>query len=137
MPDSGDDIDMNMYIAKAESCFDFRRGGRNSWYFDNYQAAFDAASELDKMLSDADYFIEQGEYAQAAGIAMSVIEVIPRNYEEVDDSNGSLGGTFSMATDSMITILHCDQVSKKTKEKIFEWGKDGDGQLCLFWLWLR
>lgn len=35
------------------------------------------------MLSDADYLVEQREYASAAGIAISVVEVIPRNYDSV------------------------------------------------------
>ena len=85
MPDSGDDINMAMYLAKADSCFDYDDGGRHSRYFNFYQAAIDAASGLNKMLSDADYFIEQGDYCQAAGIAMSVAEVIPQNYGNVDD----------------------------------------------------
>ena len=123
MPDRGGDLNMAMYQTKAESCFDFGERSRNNRFFDYYQAAFDAASELDDMLSDADYFIKQGDYAQAAGIAMSVAEVIPRNYENVDDSSGSLGDTFSMATECIVTILHSKQTSKGLKEKIFKWVK--------------
>jgi hypothetical protein len=122
----GDDLNKEAYQAKAESCFDFEGGGRG-WrrrgHYDFYQAAYDAASGLDSMLSDADYLIEQGEYAPAAGIAMSVAEVIPSNYENVDDSSGSLGQTFNMATECIITILRGEQIPKRLKEEIYEWVK--------------
>jgi hypothetical protein len=125
MPSKEDDLCKETYMAKAEDCFDFE-GGERGWrsrHYDFYQAAYDAASGLDSMLSDADYFIEQEEYASATAIAMSVIEVIPRNYESVDDSSGSLRGTFNMATDCIIAILSNGQVSKSLKEEIYEWVK--------------
>lgn len=120
-----EDLDIEVYRAKAENCFDFEGGGRGRrrYQYDFYQAAYDAASGLDDMLANADYFIEQEEYASAAAIAMSVAEVIPRNYENVDDSSGSLGGTFNMATDCIITILENEQVSKSLKEEIYDWVK--------------
>ncbi|MDR1161088.1 MAG: hypothetical protein LBK45_01995 [Tannerellaceae bacterium] len=122
MPGKGDDLDREASRARAESCFDFERGrGWRGGHYDFYQAAYDAASELDAMLSDADYLIEQGEYAPAAGIAMSVAEVIPRNYDNVDDSSGSLGQTFDMATECIVAILHGKQIPKKLKEEIYEW----------------
>ena len=125
MPGKENDISKETYRAKAEDCFDFEGGGRG-WrrnHYDFYQAAYDAAYGLDRMLSDADYFIEQGEYAPAAGIGMSVAEVIPRNFDSVDDSSGSLGQTFNMATECIITILHSEQASKSLKEGIYEWVK--------------
>ncbi|MDL2309484.1 hypothetical protein LJC53_07895, partial [Bacteroidales bacterium OttesenSCG-928-C03] len=73
MPERGeDDLNKAVYQAKANSYFDFGGGRWRSRRYDFYQAACDAASGLDDMLSGADYFIEQGEYALAAGIAMSV-----------------------------------------------------------------
>lgn len=124
MPERGEnDLNKEAYQAKADSFFDFGGGGWRSRRYDFYQAAYDAASGLDNMLSDADYFIEQGEYAPAAGIAMSVAEAIPRNYENVDDSSGTLGDTFNMATECIITILHSEQVAKRLKEEIYEWAK--------------
>lgn len=125
LPGKGDDLNKEVYQAKAEDCFDFEEGGRG-WrnrHYNYYQAAYEAASRLDRMLSDADYLIEQGEYAPAAGIAMSVAEVIPRNYDCVDDSNGALGGTFSTATECLVSILRREQVSRSLKDEIYEWIK--------------
>lgn len=123
MPGDEGDLNKEIYLARAENCFDFDDGGwgRRSYRYNYYQAAFEAASGLDTMLSDADYFIEQGEYAPAIGIFMSVVEVIPRNYEYVDDSSGSLGGTFNVATEGLVSILHNRQASKRLKEEIYEW----------------
>lgn len=125
LPESKDDLNKETYLAKAENCFDFESGGRGwrSRRYDFYQAAYDAASGLDSMLSDADYLVEQGEYTSAAGIAISVVEVIPRNYDSVDDSSGSLGGTFNMATDCLVSILHNRDASEKLKVEIYEWVK--------------
>lgn len=125
LPGGVDELDKDIYLSKAENCFDFDGGGRGwgSYRYNFYQAAYEAASGLENMLSDADYFIEQGEYAPAAGIAMSVAEVIPRNYESVDDSSGSLGCSFNMATECLVSILHNPQASKKLKEEIYEWVK--------------
>jgi hypothetical protein len=126
MPGEGAGLNKETYLLKAESCFDFEEEGRG-WgrrHYDFYQAAYDAAAGLDSMLSDADYFIEQGEYASAAGIAISVAEAIPRNFDCVDDSSGSLGQTFSMATECIVTLLHGEQVSEKLKKEIFEWVKE-------------
>lgn len=123
MPEKENDLNKEAYQAKAENCFDFKEGGWRSRHYDFYQAAYDVATRLDNMLSDADYFIEQGEYAPAVGIAMSVAEVIPPNYEKVDDSSGSLGHTFNMATECIVSILHGEQIPKRLKEKIYEWVK--------------
>lgn len=124
MPGKSNDLNKAAYLEMAESCFNF--GGGRGWrnrHYDFYQAAYDAAAELDDMLSDADYYIEQEEFAPAAGIAMSVAEVIPRNFEEVDDSSGSLGGSFDMATKTLVTILYDGQVQKNLKKEIYEWVK--------------
>lgn len=124
IPKGGDSINKEEYLAKAENCFDLEEGrGWRSRHYDFYQAAYDAAAGLDGMLSDADYFIEQKEYASAAGIAMAVIEVIPLNYESVDDSSGSLGQTFNMATDSLVAILYDEQIPIRLKKEIYEWTK--------------
>lgn len=125
MPGRGDELSKEAYLVKAEKCFDFGGGGRGwrSRHYDFYQAAYDAANGLDNMLSDAGFLIEQGEYAPAVGIAMSVAEVIPRNYESVDDSSGSLGQTFDMATECIINILHGEQIPERLKTEIYEWVK--------------
>lgn len=125
LPEREDDLNKAEYQTKAENCFNFEDGGRGwrSQRYDFYQAAYNAASALDRMLSDADYLIEQRKYAPAVGIIMSVAEVIPRNYESVDDSSGSLAQTFNMATETIITLLHSEQVSKRLKEEIYEWAK--------------
>lgn len=124
MPGRGECINKEEYLAKAENCFDLEEGrGWRSWHYDFYQAARDAAFGLGSMLSDADYFIEQKEYGSAASILMSVIEVIPRNYGSVDDSSGTLGGTFNMATDSLVDMIYDEQVPEKLKKDIYEWIK--------------
>lgn len=123
LPGRKAELNKKAYQAKAESCFDFEGDGWRNRNYNLYQAACDAASELNQMLSDADYFIEEGEYAPAAEIAMSVAEVIPRNYETIDDSSGSLGHTFSMAAECLITLLRGEQVAKRLKEEIDEWVK--------------
>lgn len=123
IPDKGGDLNKKVYQAKAEDCFNF---GGSGWRRNNYdfeKGAYNAASGLDNMLFDADYLIEQGKYASAAGIAMVVAEVIPRNYEKVDDSSGSLSQTFDRATECLVSILHAAPVPKGLKEKINEWVK--------------
>lgn len=124
MPKGGDSIHKESYLAKAEKCFDFGEGhGWQSRHYNYYQAAFDAAARLDGMLSDADYLIEQREYGSAASILMSVIEVIPRNYGCVDDSSGSLGDTFNLATESLVDIIYDEQVPERLNKEIYEWIK--------------
>lgn len=43
-----EELDIEVYRAKAENCFDFEGGGRGRrrYQYDFYQAAYDAASEL-------------------------------------------------------------------------------------------
>lgn len=124
MPKGGDSIHKEAYLAKAENCFDFEGGqGWQSRHYNFYQAAYDAAAGLDSMLSDADYLIEQRKYGSAASILMSVIEVIPPNYGCVDDSSGTLGNTFNMATDSLVDMIYDEQVPERLKKDIYEWIK--------------
>ena len=59
-----------------------------------------------------------------AAIAMAVAEVIPRNYENVDDSNGSLVDTLSVAIDSLSKIVNNPAVSTFIKKEIYHWNKE-------------
>lgn len=116
-----DDLNEVAYRAKAERCFDFEEEWDRHYNF--YQAAHDAASKLGNMLSVAEDHLEQGEYASAAGIATSIVEAIPRNYERVDDSSGYLGNLFYMAVNCIVAILHNGQTPRKIKENIYQWAK--------------
>jgi len=126
LPEDGT-CDIDYYKTKAEACFDFDTGhhsGRRRYNYDFYEAAYAAASGLDSMLSVADYLVEQEKYADAAAIAMAVAEVIPLNYENVDDSSGSLAGTFDSAIDSLYKIMDNAAVANSIKEEIYHWNKE-------------
>ena len=127
LPDESKICNKDYYKAKAEGCFDYDTGhyrGRRSYDYDFYEAAYEAASGLDSMMSDADYFAEQGKYADTAAIAMSVVEVIPRNYENVDDSNGTLAGTFNSAIEMLIKIVNNAEVAASIKKEVYRWSKE-------------
>ena len=120
-----DDYDMDYYREKAEDCFDFviDSGRRRRYEYDFYEAAYKAARGLDAILSDASFLAKQGQYANAAAMTMPVAEVIPRNYEEVDDSDGELGVTFSHAIKLLCDIVDNDAATVSVKRGIYDWSK--------------
>ena len=113
------------YRAKAENCYDFYDyRGKQRYDYNFYQAAHQASSQLAQLLDDAIFFVEHKKYADAAAIAMSVAEVIPRNYEKVDDSSGKLGGRFCDAIQILCDIVNNSNVSISIKKEIYEWCKE-------------
>ena len=125
LPKNNENIcDINYYREGAEECFnvDNTYGRRRS--YDYYEAAYRAASGLNKILSDTAFLVQQGKYANAAGMAMSVVEVIPRNYENVDDSNGELGSTFNTAIKLLCDVINNTAVAVSIKREIYNWSKE-------------
>ncbi len=76
------------------------------------------------MLNDASFFITQEKFADAAAIGMAVVEVIPNNYENVDDSSGDLGGNFEEAVELLCSIVKNDTVNAAIKRQIYDWSKE-------------
>ncbi len=109
------------YRAIASGCFDFEPGGRYSRGYDFYAAASDAADELGSLLEKAKYFSTQSNFKEAAAIAQSIIEAIPRHYETVDDSNGELGDLFKDATGLLLQIAENERADIELKKEIFYW----------------
>lgn len=125
LPDKEETCDIEYYREKAESCFDspnFR--GRRRYHYDFYEAAYEAASGLDSIINDADFYAGQGNYADAAAMSMAIAEVIPRNYENVDDSSGKLAGTFNSAIELLCKIVNNSTVALSIKKEIYDWSKD-------------
>ena len=124
LPDEGETFcDIGYYRAKAEDCFDTGYRGRRRYGYDFYEAAYEAASGLDKMLNDASFFVEQGKYAGAAAMAMAVAEVIPRNYEEVNDSGGTLGLTFDTVI-KLCDMVNNPDISVSVKKEAYNWSME-------------
>jgi hypothetical protein len=125
LPDDNEEFcDIDYYREIANDCFDFDAPyyrGRRSYNYDFHEAAYRAASGLDNLLSDASFLAEQRKYADAAATAMAVAEVIPRNYEEVDDSGGGLGDTFNMAIELLCNIVNNAGAAVSVKKEIYSW----------------
>ena len=128
LPDDGKETrDMDYYRKKAKDCFDsdnysYRR--RNCYDYDYYASAYEASGKLDNILSAAALCVEQGKYAAAAVMAMSVMETIPRNYEYVDDSDGTLTDTFETAVELLCGIINNPEADDSIKKGIFSWSKE-------------
>ena len=122
---SGESRDFKNYQKMAEECFDYdyHYGHRRGYGYDFRDAADQAADELDNMLNDAEYEVNKRRYADAAGMAMSVAEVIPRNYENVDDSDGELGAIFNRAMELLSDIIQNDAVKMAIRRNIYDWCK--------------
>ena len=127
LPEEDDDEeigDVDYYRVQAEDCFDFGSKRHRGYDYDDLREdAYKAAAGLDSMLSDASYLTGQGKFAEAAAMAMSVAEVIPRNYEEVDDSDGELGGSFANAIDLLCNIVKNASAPLGIKKGIYDWSK--------------
>ena len=119
-----EECDMDYYRECAEDCFDFdsHYGGRRR-YYDFREAASEAATKLNRMIGDAAFLAKQGKYASGSGMAMAVAEVIPRNAEEVDDSDGELGDSFNRAIDLLCNIVNNENASTSVKKEIYDWSK--------------
>jgi len=121
--DDEEECDLDYYRTKAEECYDFSDHNGYRRRYDYYEAAYNASSGLNTMLGDASYLEKQGKYANVAAIAMAVAEVIPRNYENVDDSMGRLGGTFDDAIELLCNIIKNENVADSVKKEIYHWSK--------------
>jgi hypothetical protein len=126
LPDDNDEAvaDMSHYRGMAEDCFDFgSRRGRRNYDYDFYEAAYEASSGLSAILEKASYLEKQGKFAEAAAMAMSVAEVVPRKYENVDDSDGELGDMFSSAIEHLCNIVSNASAPASVKKGIYEWSR--------------
>jgi tetratricopeptide (TPR) repeat protein len=54
---------------------------------------------------------------------MSVAEVVPRNYENVDDSDGELGDMFNSAIEHLCNIVNNASAPASVKKGIYDWSK--------------
>jgi hypothetical protein len=109
---------MDIIKQSAEACFNFSKRGYN---YDFFKAAYKAASHLNKMLKTAKSSAKKEENNEAVAIAKAVAEVIPRNYENVDDSDGVLGDTFDQAIDLLCKIVNKTTVDVYIKKDIYYW----------------
>jgi len=112
---------LSAYRELASACFDFEGPNRYGRGYDFYAAAYEAELALHSLLEKAKYFITQNNYAEAAAIAQSIIEAIPRHYETVDDSSGGLGGVFNDAVALLLVIVENERVGRELKTEIFHW----------------
>ena len=110
---------IEFYRKEADACF--MSHGRYRRNYDYYEAAYVAEQALSGMLEKAEYLISQNNYMEASAIAQGIIEVIPRHYEEVDDSGGGLGMVFSDATTLLQTIVESEKAGQELKKEIFHW----------------
>ncbi len=113
------------YRDIVSAAFDFEPTGRYSKGYDFYKAASDAGDEFSSLLEKAGYFIIKNNFEEAAAIAQSIIETIPRNYERVDDSDGELGTVFDDAAGLLLQIAENEKAGRELKKEIFYWvGKE-------------
>ena len=130
--DDEEECDVDYYRARAEECYDFSDHYGYRRRYDYYEAAYNAASGLNTMLGDASYLEKQGKYAGAAAIAMAVAEVIPRNFESVDDSMGRLGCAFDNAIELLCNIIKNENIDDSVKKEIYHWSKkEADNSIYL------
>ena len=127
LPDDEETCDIDYYRVKAEDCFVFDSSYGRRRNYNYYEAAREASSGLDSILNDADYYSEQGKNADAAAMAMAVAVVIPRNYDDVDDSDGELGGTFNSAIELLCNIVTKQTTAASVKKEIYNWAKEESG----------
>ena len=120
-----EEYDMDAYRERADDCFHFveNYGRRRSFEYDFYEAAYRAAHEIDELLGEADSLYNDGRYTTAAGMAMSVVEVIPRHIEDVDDSDGELSSRFDDAINTLHNIMYNNAASEFIQKEIYEWSK--------------
>ena len=120
-----EEFDMDYYRELAEDCYDFDRHRRRGYdYYEFREAAYRAASGLNEVLDDAASLSQQGQNSAAAGMAMSVAEIIPQNAENVDDSDGELGDTFNKAIKLLCDIVNKVTASSFTKQEVYKWSKN-------------
>ena len=121
LPDDEEEkCDIEYYKNIAEDCFDFVDLSERyrGYAYDFHEAAYRAASGLNKMLDDAAFLTQQGKYANAAAMAIAVAEVIPQHAEDIDDSDGELSDTFSKAVTLLCDIVNNPAASVSVKKEI-------------------
>lgn len=109
------------YRKTAASCFAFKAPDRYRKGYDFYAAASEADNKLNALLEKGNYFITNNNFIEAASIAQSIIEVIPRHYELVDDSDGGLAATFNDAVSLLLEIAENKNAAAALKKEIFHW----------------
>lgn len=109
------------YRTAAAACFNFSGTSRYRSGYDFYNAACEAGSALTNLLEKGKYLASQDKFVEAAAIAQSIIETIPRNYEVVDDSYGNLADLFHDAVGLLLTLAESEQPERKLKQDILHW----------------
>ena len=128
--DDNEEFDMDYYRELAEECFDFgSHDGRYRGYdyYEYKEAAYRASSALNEILDEVAELMQQGIYAEAAGKAMAVAEIIPQNEDNIDDSDGELSDSFSKAIKLLCDIVNSAGVSFFVKQEIYKWSQKEAG----------
>ena len=114
-------VSLDDYRKEASDCFVFDGYGRYGRGYNFYEAAYMAGAALCTLLEKGNYLFTQNNYEETAAIAQSIIEVIPRNYELVDDSDGELVVVFNDAVELLLAIVGDEKADEALKTKIFHW----------------
>lgn len=109
------------YQKEVAKDFNIAAPSRYYRHRDYYAAAREAANHIDSLLEKAKFFAVKNNFGEAAAIAQSIIEAIPRNYEEVDDSNCELADSFSNAVELLLELAENKSADRQLKKEIFHW----------------
>lgn len=113
----------NHYQELVADCFSdsHQSSGYSRDFYDD--AGEKTASELESLLDKANAYCSINNMEEAVAIAQSIIEAIPRNYGEVDDSNGALSEVFDSAIERLQEIAGNKAASQNLKKDILQWVK--------------
>ncbi len=91
--------------------------GYNEYGFDAYAVRYN----LEEILSDADYFLRNGNTKVAAQICKNMIEIIPEEWEDQFDHDGDVQVMYDEAIDKLEMMLKEQLLPENEKEDLFEW----------------
>lgn len=112
------------YPKLIQSAFDnhpLKFGNRYRGYdYEGFEAE-DVRADLEKVLSDVDFFLNHGNIKAAVHICKCIIEIIPDEWDEQFDYDGDVQVMYDAAIDKLELMLKDALLSENEKSELFEW----------------
>ncbi len=112
------------YPKLIQSAFDnhpLKFGNRYRGYdYEGFEAEA-VRADLEKVLSDADFFLNHGNIKATVHICKCMIEIIPDEWDEQFDYEGDVQVMYDEAIDKLELMLKDALLSENEKSELFEW----------------